>query len=78
MMISVDQRPLMLQALFALAKGIDAPSDGGDALTQVEIEPRHPSRIDLPATCRQHLANGLQGAKPDPVLPPPPAGAGTA
>jgi hypothetical protein len=37
--VAVEQRQLMLQALFALAKGIHAPANGGHTLTEVKIEP---------------------------------------
>jgi hypothetical protein len=58
------------QADVALAKRIDPTSNDGNALTNVEIEPLHHSGIDLPATRRQHLRNGLFGAKHHPVLHP--------
>jgi hypothetical protein len=77
--VNMEQRQLMLQAVFALAQGIDPSSDGSNALTHVEIEPLYHGCIDLPATRSQHLFDGLHGAEHHPMLPPPPrAYAGTA
>jgi hypothetical protein len=69
-LVNLKQRQLMLQADLALTKRIHTPSDGGNALTDIEIEALHHGGIDLPATCRQDLHNGRHGAKHHSVLHP--------
>jgi hypothetical protein len=68
--VNLKQHQLMLQAFFALANRIDPSSNGGNALTDIEIEPLDHGRIDLPATRCQDLDHGLHSAKHHSVFHP--------
>ena len=51
----LEPRQLMLQAVFALAERGDPPSSRRYALPDVQVEPLHQGRMDLPAAGSQYL-----------------------
>jgi hypothetical protein len=57
--VDVEQRELMLQAVLALAQRVDPAADRGHALAPVQIEPLYKGGIDLPATRRQDVLDSL-------------------
>jgi len=65
--VGVEQRQLMLQAVFALAQRINPTSYCCHALPDVQVQPFYKRGIDLAAQRSQHCIDGLQRAKDDPV-----------
>ena len=64
-MVHLEQYQLMPQAVFALAQCVDPTSYRRYALPDIQVEPLHKGRIDLPAAGRQHLLDRLQRAEHD-------------
>ena len=57
----MEESHLLPQPVCALAQRGDAPSDRRHMLPDGEVEPLDKGGLDLPATGRQHLLDGLQG-----------------
>ena len=68
--IGLEQPQLVPHAVFPLAQRGDPPPYCGHTLPDVQVEPLDEGRIDLPATGRQPLLDGLTRAAPDPVPHP--------
>src|SRR5215471_8282510 len=59
--IDLEQRQLIQQAVFALAQDVDPTPDRRHPLTDVEVEPLDKRRVDGPAIGRQDLLDGQLG-----------------
>src|SRR6266446_9781127 len=67
---ALEHDQLMLQAVFALTQRVDPTPYCRHALANIQVEPLHKRRIDLPATHREDLRDGLTRAEDNPVLHP--------
>ena len=56
--VRLEQRELIPQAIFALTQRIDPASHRRHALADIKVEPFDKSGIDRPAACRQDLLDG--------------------
>jgi len=63
MVIGVEPHQLVPHAVLPLAQRGDTTPDCRHTLPEVQVEPLDKGRLDLPATGRQHLLDGLQGAE---------------
>jgi hypothetical protein len=68
--IDMVQRQLLAYASLTCAEGGDASTNGGPMLADGEVDALHEGGIDLPATRRSDLLNGLEGAEHDAVPHP--------
>ena len=67
-MVHLEQYQLMPQAVFALAQCVDPTSYRRYALPDIQVEPLHKGRIDLPAAGRQYLPDRLTRPEHHPML----------
>src|SRR5712691_4256366 len=65
--VDVEQRQLLLQAVLALAQRVDPAANRRHALANVQVEPLYKGCIDLPATGSQDLLDRLKRAEHHPV-----------
>jgi hypothetical protein len=74
--LGVEQRSLPAQAPCMLTPCVHPTADGGDMLTDVQIQPLNKRCVDLPAVLGEHLLNRLQSPEHNSVTPadqtPPP------
>src|SRR5262245_15210076 len=59
--IDLEYGELLAQASLLLAQRVDPAADRRHMLTQVQVEPFHEGRIDLPPLLGQHVLDGLTG-----------------
>src|SRR4029453_14379042 len=65
--IVLEYGELLAQARFMLAQRVDPTADSRHMLTQIQVEPFHEGRIDLPPLLGQHLLDGLPEPEPHTV-----------
>src|SRR5712691_463790 len=61
--IRLEHYQLLPHAILPLAERGDTTPYGRHPLPDVQVEPLDKGRIDLPATGRQHLLDGLKGSE---------------
>src|SRR4030095_16774222 len=57
--IDLEYGELLAHAGLLLAQRVDPAADSRHMLTQVQVEPFHEGRIDLPPLLGKHVLNGL-------------------
>jgi hypothetical protein len=68
--VDLEQGQLLAQASLVLAQRVDATTNGGDMLTEVQMQPLYKGRVDLPAAGRSHLLNSRLHTADHPVAHP--------
>ena len=68
--VDLEQRQLLAQALLALAQRGNTPPHGGDMLTDGQVDALRKGGVDLPALRGQHVIDGIQRTKHDAVAHP--------
>jgi hypothetical protein len=70
MMVDVEQRELLLQAVCALAQCVGPPPDRRHALAHIQVEPLDKGGMHLPTTGSQDVLDRFKCAEHHPVFAP--------